>query len=139
MKIVIDTNVFISATFWSGASDQVVSKVESKEIGLVLSKDIIKEFSKVLNYDEIKNKIKDKDLVMKYAVNKIVFISEIVDIPRKLKIVKDDPDDDKFIETAVEGRADYIVTNDKHLLNVKEIEGVKIVKPDEFLKILERR
>jgi len=49
MKIVIDTNVFISATFWSGASEEVISKVEAKEIGLVLSKDIIKEFSKVLN------------------------------------------------------------------------------------------
>jgi len=78
MKIVIDTNVFISATFWSGASEKIISKVETKEIDLVLSKDIILEFSKVLNYNEIKNKIKDKDLVMKYTIHKITSISKIV-------------------------------------------------------------
>jgi len=107
MKIVIDTNVFISATFWSGDSEKVILKVEAKEIDLVLSKEIIKEFSKVLNYDEIKNKIKDKNLDIKYTIHKIISISEIVEPAQKLKIVED-PDDDKFIEAAVEGNANYI-------------------------------
>ena len=131
MKVVIDTNVFISATFWSGASEKVISKVEAKEI--------IKEFSKVLNYDEIKDKIGDKNLEMKYTIHKITSISEIVEPTQKLKIVEDDPDDNKFIEVAVEGNASHIISNDKHLLKIKEFEGIKIVQPEEFLNMLDNQ
>jgi hypothetical protein len=137
MNIVIDTNIFISAAFWSGASEKIILKVEGKEISLVLSKEIIKEFSKVLNYDEIKNKVKDKNLEMKYTLHKIISISEIVEPTQKLQIVEDDPDDNKFIEAAVEGNASYIISNDKHLLNIGEFNGIKIIQPDEFLRILE--
>jgi len=55
---------------------------------------------------------------------------------RKVNVVKQDPDDNKFIEAALEGEADYIVTQDRHLLKLKEFEGIKIVTPEEFLRIL---
>ena len=55
---------------------------------------------------------------------------------RKVNVIKDDPDDNKFIEAALEGKADYIVTQDKHLLNIQEFEGIKIVSPEEFLRFL---
>ena len=54
-----------------------------------------------------------------------------------LEVVKNDPDDDKFIEAAVEGNAQYIVSQDKHLLNIKEYKGIKILHPDEFFKFLD--
>ena len=134
MKITADTNVLISATFWKGASDKIVTKIENKEIKLVMSKEIIKEFTRVLNYAEIQEKIKDKNLEMKYTIQKIISISEIVEPSKKFKVVEDDPDDDKFIETAVEGNCDYIISQDKHLLKIKEFQGIKIIKPEEFLK-----
>jgi len=55
MKITADTNTLISATFWSGSSDKIISKAEIKAIELVLSDDILKEYSEVLNYEEIQN------------------------------------------------------------------------------------
>jgi len=134
MKITADTNVLISATFWKGASDKIITKVENKEIKLVMSKEIIEEFTKVLNYKEIQDKIKDKNLEMKYTIQKIISISEIVEPSKKFKVVEYDPDDDKFIETAVEGNCDYIISQDKHLLKIKEFQGIKIIKPEEFLK-----
>ena len=52
-------------------------------------------------------------------------------------VVKNDPDDDKFIEAAVEGNAQYIVSQDKHLLNIKDYNEIKILHPDKFLKLLD--
>ena len=83
MKITVDTNVLISATFWYGSSNEIIEKVENKEIALILSKEIIEEFSNVLDYEEIQEKIKDKNLEMKKTVEKIVSISTIIEPTQK--------------------------------------------------------
>ena len=134
MRITVDTNVLISATFWNGDSSRIMEKVERNEIELVLSKEIIKEFSEVLNYKEIQDKIRNKNLEMKRTVAKVVTLSLIVEPTEKLKVVKDDPDDDKFIECAKAGNANFIISNDNHLLKLKEFEGIRIVSPSDFLK-----
>ncbi len=138
MKITVDTNILISGTFWKGASHEIINKAENKEIKLVLSKDILKEYCEVLNYEEIQNKIKDKNLEMKRSVEKIVSISIIVFPKEKLNIVKEDPDDNKILECALEGNVNYIITQDNHLLKLKEFRGIKILTPKEFLKIFNR-
>ncbi len=63
--------------------------------------------------------------------------SSIVFPSEKVEVVESDPEDNKFIEAALEGNAQYIVSQDKHLLNVKEHCGIKIISPDEFLKLLD--
>jgi len=136
MKITVDTNVLISATFWYGDSHRIMQLVESKIIKLVLSKEILQEYSEVLRYDEIQSKIKNKNLYMKYTLQKIVSFSEIVEPTAKLDVIKDDPDDNRVLECAKEGKVSYIITNDNHLLKLKEFEGIKIVTPEEFLRIL---
>ena len=138
MKITLDTNVLISATFWHGDSDKIIEKVESKEIELVLSKEIIEEFAKVLKYKEIQEKIKNKNLEMRRTVEKIVSISKIVEPTEKLKIVKDDPDDNKFLECAKSGKVDFVISSDNHLLKLKEFGSIKIVTPKEFIKTINR-
>lgn len=136
MKITVDTNVLISATFWYGASDKIMSKVEAKEIQLILSEEIIKEYAQVLEYKEIQDKIKDKKLEMKLTLKKIISISKIVMSKQKLDVVKDDPDDNKVLGCALACKAEYIVTQDKHLLKLKQFKGIKIVIPKEFLELL---
>jgi len=133
MKIVVDTNVLISSTFWYGSSFRVIEKVENKEVELILSKEILKEFINVLNYEEIQQKIKNKNLEMKRTVEKIVSISTIVDPKQKFNIIKDDIEDNKIIECAIEGQANYIITQDNHLLKLKEFNGIKIITPKEFI------
>ena len=78
MKITLDTNVLISATFWKGNSDKIIEKVEKKDIELILSKDIIEEFARVSKYKEIQEKVKNKNLEMKRTVEKIISISKII-------------------------------------------------------------
>jgi len=135
MKLTLDTNVLISATFWFGVSDKIIKKIESEEAELILSEDIIKEFSEVLEYEEIQEKIKNKNLEMKYTINKIISISKIVIPKEKFNIVREDSDDNKILECAYEGKVDYIITYNKHLLKLKEFKKIKIITPEQFLKL----
>lgn len=134
MKITLDTNVLISATFWHGTSEEIIAKAENKEIELILSKDIIQEFTEVLQYKEMKDKIRDKNLDFNRPVEKIINIATIVEPSMKLDHVKDDPDDNIILECAKEGKVDYIISKDKHLLKLKEFEGIPIIEPEEFIQ-----
>lgn len=134
IRIVADTNVLISATFWDGNSNKIIEKVENKEIELLMSKEILEEFSRVLDYKEIQEKIKNKNLEMKRSVEKIISISIFVEPQEKFNIIKDDPDDDKFLDCAIAGKTDFIISQNKHLLKLKEFKGIKIITPKEFLE-----
>lgn len=136
MRITADTNILVSATFWYGSCDKIIAKVEEKVVGLVISKKIINEYSEVLNYKEIRDKIKDKNLEMIRSVERIRDISEIIEPKEKVDIIKEDPDDNMILECAKSGKVDYIVTKDKHLLKLKQFENIPIITPDEFLKKL---
>ena len=135
IRITVDTNILLSATLWHGASERIIGKVENKEITLVLSEAILEEYYKVLNYEEIQERIKDKKLEMKQSVLKISQISEIIEVKSRINLVKEDPSDNKIIECAIDGNANYIITKDNHLLKFKEYKGIKILNPEDFLKL----
>lgn len=136
MRVVADTNVLLSATFWAGDSNTIIQKVEMGDVGLILSKEIIGELSRVLAYKEIQDKIRNKSLEMKRTVERYVSLATVIEPSSEIAIIKDDPDDNKVLECAKDGKADFVISNDKHLLMVKEFEGIKIVTPKEFLGIL---
>ena len=73
---------------------------------------------------------------IQFAVHYIRSIGERVEITNNLHVVERDPDDDKFIECAVVGNADCIVSRDKHLLDIKRYRAIEIITPDELLKRL---
>jgi len=134
MRVTLDTNVLVSSTFWEGASDKIIQRAENKEIELILSREILKEFAEVLQYREIQEKIKNKNLEMKRTLEKIMEIAIIVEPKQRINAVKEDPDDNKILECAKEGKAEFIITKDNHLLKLKQVESIKIITPEEFLK-----
>jgi len=133
MRIVADTNILVSATFWNGDSDRIMREVEKGSITLVLSAEIIREFLKVLHTDEMLQKVREKELRFQRTIEKTVSLAEIVYPKEKLDIVKDDPDDNIVLECAKKGAVDFVITNDRHLLNLKSFNGIPIVTPKEFL------
>lgn len=139
MKITTDTNVLISATFWTGNSYRILDMVEKKEIELILSAEIIEEYNDVVNRDEITDKVSDKNLITSSIVDKAINEALIIQPKEKLYIVKKDSDDNKIVECAVEGNADYIITQDEHLLELKEFKGIQITTPKDFLEIFENK
>jgi uncharacterized protein len=131
MKVVLDTNIFVSGIFWKGSSNGVINNWREGKFTLVISLESVSEIIKVLK----DFKIKLSDDMIKEWVDLIVRNSIIVEPKEKIAIVKDDPKDDIFIETAIAGNADNIVSQDNHLLKLKEFRGIKIITPEEFNKI----
>lgn len=128
MKVVLDTNIFISGIFWKGASNKVITNWREGRFTLITSLETISEIIKILK----DFKIKLPDEMIKEWIDLIVRNSIIVEPKEKIDAVKDDPKDNIFIETAVAGNADYIVSQDNHLLKLKEFRGIKIISPEEF-------
>ena len=133
MRVVLDTNVFISGIFWDGNyCSKLIEKWKNKEIELISSFEIVKELVETLRSFKIpmpENMIEEwKSFIFKNSI----FVEPL----SKIKIVKDDPDDNKFLEAALDGKAELIVSQDGHLLDLKEYNGIKIVKPEEAIKIV---
>ncbi|MFH0715153.1 MAG: putative toxin-antitoxin system toxin component, PIN family [Candidatus Diapherotrites archaeon] len=129
IKAVFDTNVFLSALFWGGMPQQALELALSRKVQGVVS-------PKILN--ELEDKLLDK---FKFPESRTVeFLKlvsdnfETVKPEQRLKVVKEDPNDDKIVEAAVEGNAKYIVTGDKHLLKLEKFEKIEILTPREFLQ-----
>jgi len=134
LRVTLDTNILISGSFWTGDSFRILDEIDKKNVICILSKEILDEYEKTVKSDEIIDKIKNKFLILSKIAQKVIIDSEIMQSKIKLDIAKDDPDDNKIIECAVAGKADFIITNDNHLLRLKEFEGIKIVTPKEFLR-----
>lgn len=136
MRIVADTNVFISGIFWEGNfSSKVINLWRNRKIDLVSSIPIVEELTKNLKGFKIEM---DEESVQEWK-NMILENAMLVEPEEKFDIVKDDTDDNKFIEAAVEGKASYIVTQDNHLLKIKELRGIEILTPQEFLSRLDNK
>lgn len=140
IKITLDTNILVSGSFWSGASFKILNLIDRKEIILVLSKEILTEYDRVVRSEEIMEKIENKDLIVSKIVQRVIVNSVIVEPKEKIQVIKDDPSDNKFLECAREGQVDYLISNDKkHLLKLKEFEGIKIISPEEFLPLCRKQ
>ena len=133
MRITVDTNVLISATFWYGDSNEIINRVERKEFELVLSPEILEEFALVLQSKEIQDKVSNKNLQMKETVQKITSLSALVTPRLRLDIIDDDPSDNKVLECAKAGKADYIISNDNHIMALRKFENIRILSSRQFI------
>ena len=131
IKAVLDTNILISSLFWKGAPYEIVQKGIGGAFIIILSPEIIRETE-----DKLKNKFKFSVENTNAFLEVVALNSFIVEPMIKLRIVKADSTDDKIIECAVAGNVDYIVSGDKHLLNIKKHEQINIITPSKFLKLL---
>lgn len=134
MKIVIDTNVVISAIFFKGKPYELINMVlnRSNEIDAYASPSIISEYIEIFHRMIDKKGIKEPvNCPLDSFINSLSMIQDTNSIHASR-----DQDDDKFIECAFNCKALYIISGDNDLLDIKEYEGIKIVKVDDFLKSL---
>ena len=128
-RVVVDTNVYISAIFWGGKPRQVIDLGRDGGIEIFTSEDIEHEMLEKLmskfglNSDDAGSVMAD-----------LSTFTKPIRISSRVHAVKDDPDDDKFIECAVECGAEFIVSGDKHLLSMKKYGEIDIVSVAAFLK-----
>jgi putative PIN family toxin of toxin-antitoxin system len=122
-RVVIDTNVLISGIIQKrGYPYKVVKSWENGNIIIITSQFMIEEAEKVLLYPKIQKKYGlDKHTINQTILN-LVKYSILVDNSPLLQVIKEDPADNKILSTAVKGKADYIVSGDSHLLNLKTLK-----------------
>lgn len=103
---------------------------------LVVSPTILAEVRRSLLYPKVRRYIKTADEDLDLWVASIELIAQPVEGNLRIHAVAADPDDNKYIEAAVEGLAQFVVTGDKHLLSLKSYENIRIVTPRVFLDLL---
>jgi putative PIN family toxin of toxin-antitoxin system len=131
IKAVLDTNIIISAIFWSGSPYRVLRSGFTGKYQMILSFDIIKEL-----VERLRHKFKLPEKRIDELLNLLLFFCHFVEPSFRLKIVKEDPSDDKIIECALAGEAKYIVTGDPHLLKLQQVQHTKIITAAEFLDLI---
>ncbi len=129
MKVVLDTNVLISAIMFGGKSRDILEMGVSSKITNALSQDILKELAGVL----VDKKFRAPVSFVQQTIHELSEIAELVIVIDKINVIKNDPDDNRILECAVSSKADYIVSGDSDLLNLKRFKKVKILSPNEFL------
>ena len=129
LKVVIDTSTFI-ASFWKGTSRTVVELWKKEEITLCASEAILKEYLNIIpRFNRLNKEAGELLSLLKARKN-----MEMVTPSKRLKVIQEDPADNKFLECAIEAKAEYIISADKHLRNLKKHQGVRIVSSGSFLK-----
>lgn len=130
MKIAVDTNFLISATQWDySVSNKLLQKLIKNNVEIFSTKEILEEFAEVLKRDFLYT-----DEEVNNILEKVLQFLTLVNPKNKVDVVKEDADDNKIIECAVESKSEYILSYDKHLLKLKEFQGIKIIKPEEALE-----
>jgi putative PIN family toxin of toxin-antitoxin system len=130
MRVVIDTNVLISAIFWGGKPKRLLNAVRRREMIFLVSESLLEELEEVLTAED-----KPFNLEKESAQRIVRHLREIarpILIKSTVSICRDE-DDNRVLECALDGMADYIITGDKDLLDLVSFEGIKIVKVADFL------
>jgi len=129
VKVVLDTNVFVSGVFFSGPPYRILQAWRNGDLQIVLSLEILDEYYRI--GEELSAQFPKVDLnpILELITTK----AELVEAERLDEDVCDDPDDDKFFACAITGGADLIISGDKHLLKMSGYQGIKVVRPRQFI------
>jgi len=138
MKITLDTNVLVSAFISrDGQSAALLNTILTlPEIQLVLSEPILAEFKDVLSRPEVRERFRYSTRDIEQFVDALRSASKMVVPTSDFKVVGEDPKDDSVIDTAYDGKVDYIVSGDSHLQRLRCFRGIRIVKPRGMLNII---
>ena len=132
VRVVVDTNVLVSALVTNGKSRRLLLEVLETHI-VILSSQMLAELADVLARD----KFKIASSQINRFLSTMITASKIVKDLTRFKVVAEDPDDDVVLNVAYVGKADYVVTGDKHLLALKRFKKSGIVTVNQMLEILE--
>ncbi len=135
MKVVLDTNVLISAVIATGTPHEVVVAGYSGEYQILVSVATLMEFRETLH--KYPDRFGLSEAEIQTEVETLRYFAEFVDPDVEFDIVDADPDDNKFLEAAVAGKAEYVVSGDQHLLDIDSFRGIEIVTPRTFHEIVQ--
>ena len=134
LRVVLDTNVLVSATISNGKSRELLRKGIENQFSIITSDLILNELETALRRPKFKTSKDEIDRI----ILALTLSSEVIDVKSKFQAVKEDRKDDMIINTAFDGRVDIIVTGDRHLLELENFKGIKIITIESMLKLLHK-
>lgn len=139
LRIVLDANVFVIALINPrGKPAQILNYVFENKIRLFTSPSIIEELQRVLSYPKLVKRHGLEEKELKKFVSDLLSIMSLVEGKKTIEVIVEDPADNNYLSCAVDAKADFIVSGDTHLLNLREYEGTQIVTPAQLLGMLEK-
>jgi uncharacterized protein len=126
-RVVLDTNVIVSGIGWGGAPTAILDAVSDDQLVLVTSAPLLAELRRVLEYPKLAKVIQGGA-----QLADLVAASGVVVAPTRTLTVVSDDDDNRVLEAAIEGAADYIVSGDTDLLDIGSFRGIPILTPADF-------
>jgi uncharacterized protein len=133
VRVIIDTNVLISGTFWSGKPKILLNKARRGEITSVTSEILLNEMKEILTREDKPFRLSESEADR--IVSSIRDISDVT-LPKSKVSVCRDEDDNRVLECALDGNAGYIVTGDTDLLDLREYQGIYILNVADFLRAI---
>ena len=131
IKAVFDTNIFISAILFGGNPRMCLELARNKEIKLITSRAILLEVA-----IKLKEKFEWESSEIADVIEGIGKFAKIAEPKEQIDLISQDPQDNRILEAALEGKVDYIISGDKkHILSLKKFEEIEIVSAQEFLNI----
>ncbi len=135
-RVVLDTNTVVSALLFTGIASRLVPQLQARRIALLVSPPIVDEYLRVLAYPKFE--LNDEEIEGLLRDELLPFLMTVRS-RRRLSVVRRDPDDDKFLECAVAGKARYLVTGDRALLEIGRFRRVTMTTVGSLLRDLEAR
>ncbi len=129
MRVILDTNVLVSALIFTGISSELVPLWQRSAITVLLSRGILEEYLRVLSYPKFH--LSEAEIKALIEEELLPYV-EVVNPRRRLRVVERDPSDDKFLECAVTGKAQVIISGDKDLLSLGRYRQIRIQSPAQF-------
>ncbi|MEM3712667.1 MAG: putative toxin-antitoxin system toxin component, PIN family [Thermoproteota archaeon] len=132
LKVVLDTNILVSAWFWEGNESKIVEMIEN---GLVIgytSPQLMQEFEKVMNYPKFR--LSEDEIAS--AIGYYQILLRTIEPKTAVNIIRNDPADNRVLECALSAKANAIITGDKHLLALGKFKNIRILTSTEFLKLI---
>ena len=131
IRVVIDTNVLISALLFRGIPGELIQLWKNKNILPLISQEILNEYLKVLTYPKFKLSEEEINYIL---YQEILPYFEVITVKPGPATIEADPSDEKFIRCAESGKAKVIISGDQHLLSLKSFKQIKILTPSQFLE-----
>ncbi len=137
IRAVLDANVYVSAAVRpQGPPGQIIERfLRDAAFEIVMSQAIVDEVLRALRYPKVRKYVRP-ELDAELWFEDIVVLSDFVAGDRPFEGASRDPDDDKYIAAAIEGRAGFVVAGDADLLELKEYDGIRLLSPRAFLDVL---
>lgn len=137
VRIVLDANQFVSALLKPGSNPDLILRLVRDEKVLLLASDAIcEELLRVLTYPKIQKRLNCTEEMLTAFVDRLRSVAVVVPGLVKLPPLAADPSDTKYLECAVEGKADFIISGDHHLTDLPVFQGIRIIDPATFLTLL---